>query len=147
MIASHATLLFASYAAFFVALVAGGAFLLQEGRLKRKDPGVLVGPAVSLELLDRVNLLAVVAGFGLFSLGITQGYLLARQSWGAFLTTDPKVVFSFLTWGSYAAVLFLRLTAGLKGRRVVAISMMAFLLVLFTFVGVNYFVGGRHVFF
>ncbi len=147
MIASHATLLFASYVAFFMAVVSGAVFLVQERRLKLKDPSVLAHPTISLELLDRINLLAVVVGFSLFSLGALEGHWIARQTWGTFISGDPKEIASFLTWGAYATVLLLRMTAGLKGRRVVFMSVMSFLLVLFTFVGVNYFIGGRHVFF
>ncbi len=148
MIVSHAFILFVSYAAFAVALLTGTLFLVQESRLKRKDPTVLsAGAAFPLELLDRVNLYAVVAGFLLFSVGMLQGSRLARLEWGAYWNADPKELWSLVTWGAYAVVLGLRLTAGLRGRRVVLLSVMSFLLVIFTFVGVNYLVGGRHVFF
>ncbi len=146
-IASHATVIFLSYLAFFVAVVSGILFLAQERRLKKKDPRILRDQPIPLELLDRINWAAVVVGFFLFSVGMIQGHLLARTNWGSFWTGDPKEIWSLLTWGCYAAVLALRLTAGLKGRRVIFMSVMSFLLVMFTFVGVNYWIGGRHVFF
>ncbi|MBI3616235.1 MAG: cytochrome c biogenesis protein CcsA [Candidatus Omnitrophica bacterium] len=146
MIALHAAVLFASYAAFFVAVVTGVLFLVQERRLKRKDPRVLQA-VLPLELLDRVNLWSVLVGFALFSFGMIQGFLLARTRWGAFWTGDPKEVWSLATLAAYAAVLGFRASVGLRGRRIVFLSVVSFLLVLFTFVGVNYFIGGRHVFF
>lgn len=147
MIAFHAALLYASYAAFFLALVTGLLFLAQERALKRKGPRVLQAPVLPLDWLDHVNLVAVVAGFALFSIGMLQGSRLARLEWGSYFNGDPKEMWSLVTWVAYAAVLGLRLTAGLRGRRVVFMSVMSFLLVIFTFVGVNYLVGGRHVFF
>ncbi len=147
MIASHALILFASYALFFMAVLTGLAFLVQEAWLKRKDPRVLRRRAVPLEVLDRVNLYAVVAGFALFSFGMAQGHLLARSEWGAYFSADPKELSSLLTWAAYAAVLVLRLRVGLRGRRVVLLSVMSFAFVLFTFAGVNYWIGSRHVFF
>lgn len=147
MIALHAFVIFASYIAFFLAVVTGILFLTQEQRIKRKDPTVFHSHVLPLEFLDRINLVSVVAGFLLFSVGMVPGLVLARSNWGSFWTWDPKEVASLLTWGAYTAVLLLRLTVGLKGRRVVFLSVMSFLLVIFTFVGVNYFVGGRHVFF
>ena len=147
MIVSHAFIIFASYAAFAVALLTGVLFLAQESRLKRKDPMLLATGALPLELLDRINLYAVIAGFTLFSLGMITGSRLARLEWGAYFSADPKELWSGITWIAYAAVLGLRLTAGLRGRRVVFLSVMSFLLVMFTFVGVNYFIGGKHVFF
>lgn len=147
MITFHAGILFASYGAFFLAVLTGVAFLVQESQLKRKDPAILLRPTLPLEALDRVNLYSVVIGFGLFSLGMVPGLFLARHEWGSYFSGDPKELWSFLTWGAYAGVLGLRLRAGLKGRRVVFMSVMSFLLVLFTFIGVNHWVGSRHSFF
>lgn len=147
MIATHALIIFASYGAFFLALLTGLLFLVQERRLKQKDPRILQTHLFPQELLDRVNLYAVVAGFTLFSIGMLEGSRLARMEWGSYFNADPKELWSLATWAAYAAVLGLRLTRGLRGRRVVFMSVLSFALVLFTFVGVNYFVGGRHVFF
>lgn len=147
MIALHAVVAFASYGAFFIAVVTGVAFLIQERRLKKKDPTILQGATLPLEVLDRVNWWAVLIGFGLFGFGMVNGLFLAKENWGSFWSGDPKEIFSLLTLAAYAAVLGLRLTVGLKGRRVVWMSVMSFLLVVFTFVGVNYLIGGRHVFF
>ena len=147
MIWFHAAVIFASYAAFFLALVTGVAFLAQERRLKRKDPRVIRSNLIPIEVLDRVNRWAVIVGFLLFSLGMVEAQILAEKSWGSFWLLDPKVVFCGLTWIAYATVLWLRVTVGLRGRRVVFMSVMSFLLVMFTFVGVNYFIGGKHVFF
>ena len=133
MIPLHVAALFASYAAFFGAVVTGVAFLLQERRIKRKDPAVLRGGGVPLELLDRTNLVCVVAGFLLFSFGMLEGNWLSRKEWGAYFTGDPRELFSLVTWAFYGWVLWLRLTVGLRGRRVIFLSVMSFLLVVFTF--------------
>ena len=146
MIFSHAFIIFASYAAFALALLTGVLFLAQESRLKRKDPTLLASGAVPLELLDRINLYAVVAGFTLFSAGMITGSRLARLEWGSYFNADPKELWSLITWGAYAAVLGLRLTRGLRGRRVVFLSVMSFALLAFTFFGVNYLTGTRHAF-
>ncbi len=132
MIQFHAAIIFISYAAFLVAVLTGIAFLLQERRLKRKDSRVLSSPMISLEMLDRVNRWAVGVGFAFFSFGVLQGLFLARAHWGASWTWDPKEIWSLLTWAAYAMVLGLRSTVGLRGRRVVWMSVMSFALVIFT---------------
>ena len=141
----HAAVIFSSYLAFFVAVITGVLFLLQERGLKLKDPRVLRGPTLPLEALDRINLTAVVVGFGLFSFGMIQGHFLAQQNWGAYFSGDPIEVWSLITWVAYGAVLGLRLSAGLKGRRVVFMSVMSFGLLMFTFLGVHYLLRSRHV--
>ncbi len=147
MIELHAVIIFVSYAAFLVAVFSGLAFLVQERRLKRKDPRVLSTAMIPLELLDRINLVSVVVGFSLFTLGMFHAAFLARREWGSYFTTDPKELASLLTWAAYAAVLGLRWKLGLRGRRVVMVSVVSFGLVLFTFIGVEYWFGGKHVFF
>ena len=147
MIAIHALILFFSYGAFFVALLTGLLFLVQERRIKRKDPRILQAHRLPLELLDRINLYAVVAGFALFSVGMLQGSRLARLEWGSYFNGDPKELWSLITWAAYAGVLALRLSRGLRGRRVVFMSVLSFMLVLFTFIGVNHLVASRHSFF
>ena len=146
MITLHALIIFASYGAFFLALLTGMLFLLQERRIKRKDPCVLRAPLLPLELLDRVNLYAVVAGFTLFSIGMLQGSRLARLEWGAYFSGDPKELWSLITWAAYGVVLGLRLTRGLRGRRVVFLSVLSFALVLVTFIGAGHLMGSRHAF-
>ena len=146
MIWLHAGILFASYAAFGVAVVTGICFLIQDRWLKRKNPRVLKSP-VPLEWLDRVNLWAVVVGSTLFVVGMGMGVWLARNQWGSFWNGDPKEVWSGLTLLAYAGILGLRWSAALRGRKVVWLSVISFLLVLFTFVGVNYLGSSRHLFF
>ncbi len=146
MIFSHAFIIFASYVAFALALLTGVLFLVQESRLKRKDPRVLDARTVPLELLDRINLYAVVAGFTLFSAGMLAGSRLARLEWGSYFSGDPKELWSLITWAAYAGVLALRLSRGLRGRRVVFLSVMSFALLAFTFLGVNYLTSTRHPF-
>ena len=147
MLLSHAFIIFASYAAFALALLTGVLFLAQESRLKRKDPTLLSSGGLPLELLDRINLYAVVAGFSLFSVGMIMGSRLARLEWGSYFNADPKELWSLVTWAAYAAVLALRFTRmASRGRRVVFLSVMSFALLAFTFFGVNYLTGTRHAF-
>lgn len=147
MILSHAAVIFIGYFAFFLAVLTGFLFLIQERRLKRKDPTILSSRWVSLETLDRANLICLTVGFALFSIGTVEGFFLARTRWGSYFTADPKELWTLLTWGAYAWMLGLRLTRGFRGRRMIWMSLMSFLLVLFTFVGVNAWGGSRHVFF
>ena len=147
MIISHVFIIFASYAAFALALLTGVLFLAQESRLKRKDPTLLSSGGLPLELLDRINLYAVITGFVLFSVGMVEGSRLARMEWGSYFNADPKELWSLITWAAYLGVLVLRLTRmASRGRRVVFLSVMSFALLAFTFLGVNYLTGTRHHF-
>ena len=140
----HGGLALAGYVAFMVAGISGLIYLKQERQLKMKNPAFLRRPTASLETLDRTNLWALWIGFILFTLGDVDGARLAR---GRVALSDPKSLWSWATWGAYAALLLVRTTAVSRGRKVAALSALCLLLVGFTFVGVNYFLGGQHVFF
>ncbi|MCJ7833248.1 MAG: cytochrome c biogenesis protein CcsA, partial [Deltaproteobacteria bacterium] len=59
---------------------------------------------------------------------------------------DPKEVWSLITWLLYAALLHGRLVAGWRGRRSAMISIVGFLVLIFSFLGVNFLVKGYHSF-
>ncbi len=140
----HTGLALASYAAFLLACVSAVAYLWQERRLKAKDPRLVVETAPSLEALDRLNYWAVVAGFLLFTAGVALGMRLAIRTWDALW--DPKFLVALATWGLYATLVYLRATSTLRGRRVALLSLLGFLLVVFLFIGVNFFLPSRHAY-
>jgi len=57
---------------------------------------------------------------------------------------DPKEVWSAITWVLYAALLHQRLTVGWRGRRAAIMAVIGFVVILFTFFGVNFFLKGHH---
>jgi len=136
-VAVHMTGALLSYAAFLVACVSGCLFLVQERQLKRKRMGLLFRRLPSLEVLDRVNFLAIGLGFGLLSVGTAFGLLGARLWLGRWWTGDPKECLTVLLWLSYLALWLLRLRATLRGHRVALWSVMGLGLVLFTFIGAS----------
>jgi ABC-type transport system involved in cytochrome c biogenesis permease subunit len=55
--------------------------------------------------------------------GLVLGAVLVQEtSLGAAYFLDPKVVASFAMWGLYVVLIFLRQTAGLRGRRAAYLS-------------------------
>ena len=79
------------------------------------------------------------------TLGLLAGVIWAEQDWVRGWQSDPKVIAALVTWGIYLALIYLRLTAGWRGKRAALISMIGFLSVLFTFLGARY-LGGLHYF-
>jgi cytochrome c-type biogenesis protein CcsB len=98
----------------------------------------------SLDLLDRVNYRSLTIGFPLLTLGIITGALWAENAWGSYWQWDPKETWSLITWFIYAALVHARLTVGWRGRKAAWLSIVGFLAVLFTFLGVNLLLGGLH---
>jgi ABC-type transport system involved in cytochrome c biogenesis permease subunit len=79
-------------------------------------------------------------------LGMLSGSIFAQYTLGSFWRWDPKEVWSLITWLLYAALLHGRLVSGWRGRRSAMISIIGFLILIFSFLGVNYLVKGYHSF-
>ena len=142
----HTTIAFLGNAAFAVASGIGVMYLLQEHYVKSKQLGGLFRKLPSLQVLDEMNYRLISVGFPLLTLAIITGALWAESAWGSYWRWDPKEVWSLITWFIYALVLHIRLTAGWRGKKAAILSIIGFLVVLFTFYGVNIFLKSLHSF-
>ena len=133
----HTFLAFLGNAAFAVAFGIGIMYLLQEHYLKSKHTHGLFKRLPSIQVLDEINYKMITLGFPLLTLAIISGALWAESAWGSYWRWDPKEVWSLITWFIYALILHIRLTAGWRGKRAAILSIIGFLIVLFTFFGVN----------
>ena len=98
----------------------------------------------SAEKLDALMYkLGGVAFAGLALLLIT-GAVWANESWGRYWGWDAKEVGALVAWLTYAAFLHSRIARGWKGRRSAYFAIVAFLFVIFTYLGVSYLLPGLH---
>lgn len=86
----------------------------------------------------------VAVGFVLLSLSIILGAIWAEQAWGSYWSWDPKEVWALVTWIVYAVYLHLYSRRDLKGNTASIVVISGFVIVLFTFFGVNYLLSGLH---
>jgi cytochrome c-type biogenesis protein CcsB len=121
-------------------------YLLQEHYVKSKHLGGLFQRLPSLQILDEINYRLITIGFPLLTLAIISGALWAESAWGSYWRWDPKEVWSLITWFIYALVLHVRLIRGWRGKRAAILAILGFLVVLFTFFGVNFILKSKHVF-
>jgi ABC-type transport system involved in cytochrome c biogenesis permease subunit len=144
----HIACMMLAYTAFALAGLAGALFLFEESCLKRKRNLALIGGLPSLATLDALEARSVLTGFLLFTVGLIVGYLVQRAETAAatWWRTDPKVVWTAVTWAAYAGVAAARLTPALRGRKVAALAVLGFAFVLFTYFGANYLSSGFHAF-
>lgn len=80
---------------------------------------------------------------GLALLLIT-GAVWANESWGRYWGWDAKEVGALVAWLTYAGFLHSRITHGWKGRRTAYFALVAFMFVIFTYLGVSYLLPGLH---
>ena len=142
----HIIFAFLGNAAFSLSFGAGIMYLIQNRMLKSKRFNGIYKLLPSLDVLDKVNYTCLSVGFPLMTLGIISGAFWANTAWGTYWSWDPKETWALITWFLYAALLHGRLTIGWRGRKAAIFSIIAFMFLLFTFLGVNLLLGGYHTF-
>ena len=142
----HIVFAFLGNAAFALSFGAGVMYLIQNQMLKSKRFTGIYQLLPSLDVLDKVNYTCLSVGFPLMTLGIISGAFWANTAWGTYWSWDPKETWALITWFLYAALLHGRMTIGWRGRKAAIFSIIAFMFLLFTFLGVNLLLGGYHTF-
>ncbi len=82
--------------------------------------------------------------FGGLALLLMTGAVWANESWGRYWGWDAKEVGALVAWLTYAGFLHSRIAYGWKGRHSAYFAIVAFLFVVFTYLGVSYLLPGLH---
>lgn len=132
------------YAAFATSFVAGLMYLAQERILHAKGAAWrLLEMMPSLSTLDRWNGLAAAWGFPFLTMATATGIFRARQTWGERWFAEPIVAGVLAAWLLYGALLVGRRVAGLQGRRVALLTVIAFSVGM-AGLWAGHFFGGSH---
>lgn len=132
-----------AYSAFAGTFAASCLYLFR-GRANGAKP--VTGNPSSQGTLDRVAYQAATVGFCFLSVCIISGAIWAEYVWGRFWSWDPKETWSLITWFIFAAYLHTRYHRGWRDRRAAVLGIVGFILVLVTFVGVDYLSPKQHAF-
>jgi ABC-type transport system involved in cytochrome c biogenesis permease subunit len=131
----HAGLLALAAVGVSVGFVASLMYLVQVRRLRDKVPPQQGLRLFSLERLEEMNRRAITLAFPLLTAGLLIGlFQVAPLMSQAPVWTDPRVLGAGVLWLVFAILLYLRYGAHLRGRRVALLTIVAFVLLLFTLV-------------
>jgi cytochrome c-type biogenesis protein CcsB len=98
----------------------------------------------SAEKLDALMYKLGGATFAGLALLLITGAVWANESWGRYWGWDAKEVGALVAWLTYAGFLHSRITRGWQGRRSAYFAIVAFLFIVFTYLGVSYLLPGLH---
>jgi ABC-type uncharacterized transport system permease subunit len=133
----HIAFLLAAYASLAFSMVASFLYLVQERRLKSRfavvatpEQGQFLDRLPPLDTLERIAHSTLLFGFPCMTLGLLVGSLLAQESVGPAYFFDAKVLLSFAMWMLYVVLLYIRRSAGLRGRRAAYLSSAVFAVML-----------------
>ncbi len=95
-------------------------------------------------VLDAATMLLIQLAFVTLWVGIILGAAWADVSWGRPWGWDPKEVFALNTWLIFVGLLHIRLNVRDKGLWTAVLAVAGFAVMMFNWVGVNYFIVGLH---
>ena len=122
----HIVMVLLGYAALVITALASVFYLVQERQLKRKRPMSLMSKLPPLGTLDTIISKSMGFGFVLTTIGVVTGatwaFIESGPSW-----IDPKITTALITWAFCLLMVFLRVTAGWRGRKaaVMAVTVVA----------------------
>ncbi|MCP4536065.1 MAG: cytochrome c biogenesis protein CcsA [Chloroflexi bacterium] len=90
--------------------------------------------------LERAMERAIALSFPWLTLSILTGAIWAQKAWGRYWGWDPKETWALITWLWVLLILHVRPLRRWRGRRLAALIVLGFGIVLFTFVGVPWLV-------
>jgi ABC-type transport system involved in cytochrome c biogenesis permease subunit len=96
------------------------------------------------ETLDGLMYKLAGVTFAGLALLLMTGAVWANESWGRYWGWDAKEVGALVAWLTYAGFLHSRIAYGWRGRRSAYFAVVAFLFVIFTYLGVSYLLPGLH---
>jgi cytochrome c-type biogenesis protein CcsB len=140
----HVTFALLGNAVFALAFGVSLVYLFEEHQLKKKKLPIFTRQLPSLETLDRLNVVFLVWGFPLMTLGIITGSLWAAAHWGNYWSWEARQIASALTWILYGALLHGRFTAGVGGKKAAVLTVVGFIVVLGYFLWGDSVFPGRH---
>ncbi len=124
----HIVFVLAGYAALLLTAVAALFYLVQETRLKSKKSSTLLAKLPPLATLDNMISVSMGLGFVLLTLGLIFAITWASVESGTRWIGAPQIQISMFTWLLCLVMIYLRASAGWRGRKaaVMALTVLSF---------------------
>ncbi len=142
LLSIHVSVIMLAFALLSLTFICGLTALLLQTLAGRNGRARFSEQTEALALLSRLFLYPALAALGF---GIFIGAVWANVSWGKYWGWDPKEVWALITFMVYAAAAHVQSLPSMRRPMTYhAFMALAFLTILMTYFGVNYFLGGMH---
>jgi len=127
---------------FMLSTISGLMFFIQERQLKKKKFGLIFHRFPPLDTIDKLNNTTLYLGFYTFTIGLIAGLVWMFYSSGRINFFSPKLVFAIITWIIYSSITFYKQFRGMSPKDTALSTVVGFISVLITYIGVAFFVMG-----
>jgi len=138
----HVAVIVASYGPFTLGWILGATALLLMIFTTKKNK---LKMDLNIKEITIITEMALTVGLVMLTIGNFLGGQWANESWGRYWGWDPKETWALISIMIYAFVIHTRLVPGLRGRWFFnVLAMFAFMSILMTYFGVNFYLTGLH---
>lgn len=133
----HAWLSLLAYSGIFLNFLFAVLFVVMRREIKNHKLGRIFERLPSIQTLDLMSSHAATVGLVLLTAGLIAGSIWAKIQWGSFFAVDPKLIASVVVWLIYGVYVLARALKIESPRFFVALSLIGFCAVLFSFILVH----------
>ena len=135
------------YSAITISAVYGFLYLLLFKDIKLNKFGLVFNRLPSLEVLERLSFISAIIGFSLLSMAILIGIIWLPKAFPHFSYIDPKLIGTLLVWVLYGLGISSKIFGKWQGKKVILLSIVGFVIAIFSTIVTNFIARSFHSFY
>jgi ABC-type uncharacterized transport system permease subunit len=147
LLGSHVFTALLGYSGITISAVYGFLYLILYKDIKLNRFGLVFNKLPSLEVLEKLSFYSAIIGFVLLSIAMTIGVIWLPKAFPDFSYSDPKLISSALVWLLYGIGIISKAFGKWRGRKVVVLSIVGFILAIMSTMLSNFVAQSFHSFY
>jgi len=135
------------YSAITISAVYGFLYLILFNDIKLNKFGLVFNRLPSLEILERLSYISAIIGFSLLSVAIIIGVIWLPKAFPHFSYIDPKLIGTSLVWILYGLGILSKVFGKWRGKKVILLSILGFVIAIFSTIITNFIARSFHSFY
>jgi ABC-type uncharacterized transport system permease subunit len=147
LLGSHVFTALLGYSGITISAVYGFLYLILYKDIKLSRFGLVFNRLPNLEILEKLSFNSAVIGFALLSIAMTIGVIWLPKAFPDFSYSDPKLISSAIVWLLYGIGILSKLLGKWRGKKVVVLSIVGFILAFMSTMLSNFVAKSFHSFY
>ena len=147
LLGSHVFSALLGYSGIAISAVYGFLYLLLYRELKSSTFGLIFQRLPNLEILEKLSFYSAVIGFAMLTIAIGIGGIWLPRAFQHFSYADPKLIATAIVWLLYGLGIFFKLSGRLQGKKIMVLSIIGFLISVFSTIVTNFLAKSFHSFY
>lgn len=135
------------YSAITISAVYGFLYLILYHDIKLNKFGLIFDRLPSLEILEKMSFYSAIIGFFLLTVAIIIGIIWLPKAFPNFSYADPKLIGTGIVWILYGIGISTKLFGKWKGKKVIMLSIVGFVLAICSTIVTNFLAKSFHSFY